>query len=66
MWNIDLKYRQEFQSIVSEPNSPYSLEYVILLESKKKIDAYKEGRNWVTTKKAINDYINNRQRKRLL
>ena len=66
MWNIDLKYRQEFQSIVSEPNSPYSQEYVSLLARQGKIDAYKEGRNWVTTKKATNDYINNRQRKRLL
>ena len=66
MWNIDLNYREEFQSIVSEPNSPYSQEYVSLLARQGKIDAYKEGRNWVTTKKAINDYINNRQRKRLL
>ncbi len=66
MWNIDLNYREEFQSIVSEPNSPHSQEYVSLLARQGKIDAYKEGRNWVTTKKAINDYINNRQRKRLL
>jgi hypothetical protein len=29
-----------------------------------KIDAHKEGRNWFTTKKAIDDYINNRKRKR--
>ncbi|MFD2909071.1 Fic family protein [Flavobacterium ardleyense] len=60
---------EEYQSIaniVSEPNSPYSQEYVSLLARQGKIDAYKEGRNWVTTKKAINDYINNRQRKRLL
>ena len=66
MWNIDLKYREEFQYIVSEPNSTYSQEYISLLALQGKIDAYKEGRNWVTTKKAINDYINNRQRKRLL
>ena len=60
---------EEYQSIaniVSEPNSPYSQEYVSLLARQGKIDAYKEGRNWVTTKKAINEYINNRQRKRLL
>lgn len=60
---------EEYQSIaniVSEPNTPYSQEYVSLLARQGKIDAYKEGRNWVTTKKAINDYINNRQRKRLL
>jgi Fic family protein len=57
---------QSITSIVNEPNTPYSQEYVSLLARQGKIDAYKEGRNWVTTKKAINDYINNRQRKRLL
>ena len=57
---------QSITTIVSEPNTPYSQEYVSLLARQGKIDAYKEGRNWVTTKKAINDYINNRQRKRLL
>ena len=57
---------QSIANIVSEPNTPYSQEYVSLLARQGKIDAYKEGRNWVTTKKAINDYINNRQRKRLL
>ena len=57
---------QSIASIVSEPNTPYSQEYVSLLARQGKIDAYKEGRNWVTTKKAINNYISNRQRKRLL
>ena len=57
---------QSIANIVSEPNTPYSQEYVSLLARQGKIDAYKEGRNWVTTKKAINDYISNRQRKRLL
>jgi hypothetical protein len=31
-----------------------------------KIDAYKEGRNWYTTKEAIDDYIENGQRKRVI
>lgn len=53
-------------NIVSEPNSPYGQEYISLLARQGKIDAYKEGRNWLTTKKAIEDYINNRKRKRLL
>ena len=39
LWNIDLNYREEFQSIVSEPNSPYSQEYVSLLARQGKIDA---------------------------
>ena len=55
---------QEISSIVSEPNSYYGQEYVSLLARQGKIDAHKEGRNWFTTKKAIEDYINNRQRKR--
>src|SRR5574343_403693 len=47
---------QSIANIVSEPNTPYSQEYVSLLARQGKIDAYKEGRNWVTTKKAINNY----------
>jgi Fic family protein len=57
---------QDIAKIVSEPNSPYSQEYVSLLARQGKIDAHKEGRNWFTTKKAIEDYIENRQRKRIL
>jgi Fic family protein len=53
---------REISSIVSEPNSIYSQEYVSLLARQGKIDAHKEGRNWYTTKKAIEDYIENRQR----
>ena len=55
---------QEISNIVNEPNSLYSQEYVSLLARQGKIDAHKEGRNWFTTKKAIQDYIDNRQRKR--
>lgn len=51
-------------NIVNEPNSPYGQEYISLLARQGKIDAYKEGRNWLTTKKAIEDYMNNRKRKR--
>lgn len=56
----------EISKIVSEPSVPYGQEYVSLLARQGKIDAYKEGRNWLTTKKAINNYIQSRQRKRLL
>lgn len=51
---------QEYKSIsniVEEPTIPYGQEYVSLLARQGKIDAHKEGRNWVTTKKAILDYI---------
>ncbi len=57
---------QKISDIVSEPSSPYGQEYVSLLARTGKIDAYKEGRNWYTTKEAIEDYIENRQRKRVL
>jgi len=50
--------------IVSEPEFEYGQEYISLLARKGKIDAFKEGRNWVTSKKAIEDYIANRKRMR--
>jgi Fic family protein len=55
---------QKISDIVSEPSSPYGQEYVSLLARTGKIDAYKEGRNWFTTKEAVADYIANRKRKR--
>jgi Fic family protein len=50
--------------IVEEPSVPYGQEYLSLLARKGKIDAFKEGRNWLTSKKAIEDYHDNRERKR--
>ena len=50
--------------IVNEPSVPYGFEYVSLLARRGKIDAYKEGRNWVTTKKAVTDYMETRKRMR--
>lgn len=44
--------------------SPYSAKYLNLLVSKGLLEAHKEGRNWVTTGKAILKYRENRQRKR--
>lgn len=55
---------QKISDIVSEPSSPYGQEYVSLLARTGKIDAYKEGRNWFTTKEAIDHYILTRKRKR--
>lgn len=57
---------QEISNIVSEHNSFYGQEYISLLARQGKIDAHKEGRNWFTTKKAIQDYIDNRQRKKVI
>lgn len=57
---------QEIGSLVKEETLPYSQEYISLLARQGKIDAYKEGRNWLTSKKAIEAYIANRQRERKL
>jgi hypothetical protein len=57
---------QPISSIVSEPDVPYGQEYVSLLARQGKIDAFKEGKNWYTSKEALNSYINNRERKRIV
>ncbi|WP_051190414.1 Fic family protein [Kaistella palustris] len=57
---------QSITDIVREPDVPYGQEYVSLLARQGKIDAFKEGRNWLTTKDAVLDYIENRDRKRVL
>jgi len=58
-----LKY-QSIADIVKEPEIPYSQEYVSLLARGGKIDAFKEGVNWLTSKEAVLTYIANRERKR--
>ncbi|HLT33631.1 MAG TPA: Fic family protein [Aquaticitalea sp.] len=52
----DLEYK-EISNLVEEESLPYSQEYISLLARRGKIDAYKEGRNWLTTKEAVEDYI---------
>lgn len=55
---------QPISDIVSEPDFPYDQEYVSLLARRGKIDAFKEGRNWLTSKEAVVEYMKLRQRKR--
>lgn len=50
--------------IQATKTSPYSAKYLNLLANKGALEAHKEGRNWVTTKEAIQRYVNSRQRKR--
>ena len=57
---------KEIANIVEEMSLPYGQEYVSLLARKGKIDAYKQGKNWLTTEKAIMDYFEHRKRKREL
>ena len=54
----------EISNLVQEPNMPYGQEYISLLARQGKIDAYKEGRNWLTTREAVENYMNTRKRKR--
>jgi Fic family protein len=49
---------QSIANIAKEPDIPYNQEYISLLARQGKIDAHKEGRNWVTTKSAVLNYIN--------
>jgi Fic family protein len=51
-------------NLVQEPTMPYGQEYISLLARTGKIDAYKEGRNWLTTRSAVEDYMATRLRKR--
>ncbi|MGV3545476.1 MAG: Fic family protein [Pedobacter sp.] len=55
---------EPISSIVAEPDFPYGQEYISLLARQGKIDAYKEGKNWLTTRDAIEEYVVNRKRKR--
>jgi len=57
---------EPISSLVEEDAEPYGQEYISLLARQGKIDAYKEGRNWLTTRKAIDNYISGRKRKRKL
>jgi Fic family protein len=59
----DLGYT-EISRLVEEEELPYGQEYISLLARQGKIDAYKEGRNWLTSKEAVEDYIKNRKRNR--
>lgn len=43
-------------NIANDPDVPYGQEYLSLLARRGRIDAYKEGRIWLTTKSAIRKY----------
>lgn len=44
--------------------TPFSAKYLNLLVRQGKLEAYKEGRNWLTSKEAIERYLKNRTRQR--
>lgn len=64
--NNTYDHYKPISNLVEEERIPYGQEYVSLLARQGKIDAFKEGRNWLTTKDAIWDYIEKRDRKRKL
>lgn len=49
-------------NLIEEEQLPYGQEYLSLLARQGKIDAYKEGRDWLTTKVAVTNYLSNRKR----
>ncbi|OEU62353.1 MAG: hypothetical protein BBJ57_10805 [Desulfobacterales bacterium PC51MH44] len=45
-------------------DSTYSQEYLCLLSRQQKLSAIKFGRNWLSSRKAVKEYIEKRKRKR--
>lgn len=62
--NNTLEDYKNISDIVKEDRVPYGQEYVSLLARTGKIDAFKDGRNWLTTESAVLDYMEKRTRKR--
>lgn len=46
------------------PKTPFSAKYLNLLARQGKLEAFKKGRNWLTSKESIDDYLANRERRR--
>ncbi|MDD5749444.1 MAG: Fic family protein [Patescibacteria group bacterium] len=44
--------------------TPYSAKYLNLLTRQGKLEAQKDGRNWLSSKEALDKYIHNRERKK--
>jgi Fic family protein len=44
--------------------TPFSAKYLNLLARQGKLEAYKQGRTWLSSKEAVNKYLENRMRKR--
>lgn len=59
--------REQFFSLAELADDiPYNAKYLNLLARQGKIEAHKKGRNWYSTKEAIERYIDGRKRKRAL
>ncbi len=59
--------QENFVSLTSISKiTPFSAKYLNLLARQGKLEAYKEGRNWLTSKESIERYIKNRKRQRVI
>ncbi|MEK7620572.1 MAG: Fic family protein [Patescibacteria group bacterium] len=57
--------QEQFVSLAEMTKStPFSAKYLNLLARQGKLEAHKEGRNWLTTKEAVDRYLKNRTRQR--
>ncbi|PIR75650.1 MAG: cell filamentation protein Fic [Candidatus Magasanikbacteria bacterium CG_4_9_14_0_2_um_filter_42_11] len=59
------KKRETFLKLADiAKDTPYSAKYLNLLARQGKLEAHKEGRNWVTTQEAVERYMKGRERQR--
>ena len=59
------KGKEKFISLAElSKETKFTEKYLNLLARSGKLEAYKEGRNWVTSKDALKRYLDNRKRKR--
>lgn len=57
--------QEKFLSLAEiSKTTPFSAKYIDLLARQGKLEAYKEGLDWLTSKEAIERYIKNRTRQR--
>lgn len=57
--------REKFLPIAAvAPQTKFSAKYLNLLARQNKLEAHKEGRNWLTSSEAVERYLKNRLRKR--
>ena len=63
---IDETFGKKKLLLLSElsKKTPYSEKYLNLLARKGRLDAHKDGRNWLSSVEAVKDYQKNRERKR--
>ena len=62
---FSLKNKEKFLSLSKiSKETPYSSKYLNLLVRQGKLEAHKQGRNWLTSKEAVERYIKNRKRRR--